>query len=68
MTRNIFFRDFTLLKATALGTLIALAAVMGDVPHGQTKAETQVEDGMRIIPVVFDLIAPCPKDKTGVDL
>ncbi|CUH77588.1 hypothetical protein [Tropicibacter naphthalenivorans] len=33
MTRNMFYRDFTLCKATALVGLMALAAALGGVPH-----------------------------------
>lgn len=33
MSRNIFYRDFTLSRAMALVVLIGLAAVLGEVPH-----------------------------------
>ncbi|EBA09054.1 hypothetical protein [Sagittula stellata] len=70
MTRNVFYRDFTLCKAAALVGLIGAALVLGGVPKAEPDmAEAADIQTVLLIPAV--LSAPdlgCDPHETGVNL
>lgn len=70
MTRNVFYRDFTLCKAAALVGLIGAALVLGGVPKAEPDmAEAADIQTVMLIPAV--LSAPdlgCDPHETGVNL
>lgn len=70
MARHIFHRDFTLLKAAALGGLIGVATMMGGVDADTAQLDPGAKsDGARIIPAVIEnIIKPCAKEDKGVSL
>ncbi len=70
MTRNVFFRDFSICKAVALVGLIGMALALGAMRDAKpVLAETGAE-GARIVPVVYTLfVKDCDThEETGVDL
>ncbi|MBV7393181.1 hypothetical protein [Mameliella sediminis] len=69
MTKNVFFRDFTICKAVALVALMGLAAALGGVPKGGTAlAETATSEAKLIPATVYKFWDECDTEKTGVDL
>lgn len=73
MARNMFYRDFTLCKAAALGGLIGLAMLMGGVRSntglagGDTGYLMEIE-GRHIVPVTVINDKDCDTEKTGIAL
>jgi hypothetical protein len=68
MTRNIFYRDFTLGKAAALVILIGAACVLGAVPKTQDRAEADTP-AATVMPVVFiGVDKDCNTPVRGVEL
>ncbi|WGW02711.1 hypothetical protein [Tropicibacter oceani] len=69
MTRNIFHRDFNGLKAACLAALIALACLMGEVPHPMTdSAARQQSTPERILPAAVIEDAACAQACAGITL
>ncbi|MBO9464714.1 hypothetical protein J7443_05700 [Tropicibacter sp. R15_0] len=70
MVRNVFFRDFTLIKAGLLTVLIGIAAFAGEVP-GATNGFA-AEEGVgkaRILPAVIHILGvDCENEDKGVQL
>ncbi|AUC55405.1 MAG: hypothetical protein ACU0CC_04745 [Sagittula sp.] len=70
MTRNVFFRDFTLCKAAALVGLIGAALVLGGVPKAEPDMAGAAEaNAVLLVPAV--LSAPdlgCDPHETGVNI
>ncbi|MFW2541867.1 hypothetical protein ACN2XU_04435 [Primorskyibacter sp. 2E107] len=69
MARNVFYRDFTACKALALVTLMAIAALMGEMPHpasGEVRVENPVKE--RVLPAFLQFGVDCDKAEAGVNV
>lgn len=69
MPRNVFYRDFTILKAVALVGLIGLSVALGGVPgNSSVSAEVDASEA-RLIPAMLQKVwSDCDAEKVGIDL
>lgn len=69
MSRNLFHRDFTLLRAGVLMVLIVTALAAGQLPAAENSIARGDEPKARLLPAVIHLFdADCVSDDQGVQL
>lgn len=74
MTRNIFYRDFTLCKAAALVGLIGAALMLGGVPKADPDIAGAVATSRIVVPVAWPDVTSIPPpvpsraDQTELDI
>lgn len=67
MPRNVFYRDFTICKAIALIALIAVAAMIDEVPR-QAPALAQAGQAQVIPAMIHEVWTGCDDAKMGINL